>query len=92
MTNGFCSFFLTILMGYFKFVLCFVLIAYNTRGYNVYISYTNYYFFILQIMDGLMKNIAVDLDVGTIANFAALSADSNISEVGKEIQYILESS
>ena len=43
-------------------------------------------------MDGLMKNIAVDLDVGTIANSAALSADSNISEVGKEIQYILESS
>ena len=79
-------------MGYLQFVLYFVLIASNTRGYNVYISYTNYSFFILQIMDGLMKNIAVDLDVGTIANFAALSADSNISKVDKEIQYILESS
>ena len=49
-------------------------------------------FFILQIMDGLMKSIAVDLDVGSIANVAALSDDSNISEVGKEIQYILKSS
>lgn len=38
-----------------------------------------------------MRNIALDLDVESIANSAALSTDPLVSEVGKEIQHILKS-
>eukprot|EP00250_Pteridium_aquilinum_P008027 c17609_g2_i1 orf=92-2383(+) len=41
------------------------------------------------VSDGLVKSIALDLDVKALADSALKSADASISEVGKDIQHVL---
>lgn len=41
------------------------------------------------MLDGLVKNVAVDLDIKSIAQAAATSNQSQILEVGKDIEHVL---
>lgn len=43
------------------------------------------------ILDGLVKSVALDLDIKSIADAALVSSDSQVSEVGKDIQHVLKS-
>lgn len=44
------------------------------------------------VSDGLVRDIALDLDVKALADSAMATSDSPISEVGKDIQHVLKSS
>lgn len=43
------------------------------------------------MLDGLVKSIAIDFDVQSIAKDAKASKEAKISEVGADIEHIIES-
>lgn len=42
------------------------------------------------MLDGLVKSIAIDLDVQSVANDAKASMESKIAEVGADIELIIK--
>lgn len=46
----------------------------------------------MQMLDGLVKKIALDFDVGSIARLAKKSKDTKIAEVGADIELLASQS